>query len=476
MTPSPLSLRAFGRRLLVAFVVTTVLVVAVWVTAWRQVDAKVAQIRTVPFPAGMLTEGGNYMFIGSDTRAFVKNAKDAEHFGSAAAQTGQRSDTLMVAHIDPGGKTGMLVSFPRDLWVDIPDNGSNKINAAFAFGGPQLAVKTLKHDFNIPISHYLEVDFAGFRDIVNAMGTVPVWFPKPARDKYSGLLIGSKGCHNLNGDQALAYVRSRYYEYKQDGEWQTDPLSDLGRIKRQQYFIRTLAQTAIHSVVSHPFGASELADKSVAALTRDKKLHTSDLQKLVRAFRSTDPNAFPMVTLPATNGYMDGQSVLLLDEAAAAPILARLRGEGTPKTVSDVVPASVRVTVENGSGVAGAAGSALGALGANGFTVAAPASDADRSDYEVTEVRYAPGSEQKARLVLAYLNGAGKVVPTDAAPNGVDVVVVLGRDFGQVSAPAELQGAHVTPIAVRRPAADGVTTTTGPAANPGGPMPVAGCP
>jgi LCP family protein required for cell wall assembly len=469
-----LSLRAFGRRLLIAFVVTTVVVVAGWVTAWNQVDAKVAQIRTVKFPEGLLTKGGNYMFIGSDTRDFVKNAKDAEHFGSAETQTGQRSDTLMVAHIDPGGKTGILVSFPRDLWVEIPGYGGNKINAAFAFGGPQLAVKTLKHNFNIPISHYLEVDFAGFRDIVNALGTVPVYFPRPARDKYSGLVIGSHGCHNLNGDQALAYVRSRFYEYKQDGEWHTDPLSDLGRINRQQYFIRTLAQTAIQSVVSHPFGASELADTSVAALTRDKALGTSDLQKLVRAFRSTDPNAYPMVTVPATNGSMDGQSVLLIDAAKAAPILGRLRGEPAPEPekLPDVAPASVRVTVENGSGVSGAAAGALGQLNTDGFKVGAPASDADRSDYAVTEVRYAPGSEQKAQLVLAYLGGAGKVVRLDATPSGVDVVVVLGDDFSEVEPPVALQAA---PIAVHRPAAD-VTTTTGPAANPGGAMPVAGCP
>jgi hypothetical protein len=301
-----------------------------------------------------------------------------------------------------------------------------------------------------------------------------VYFPRPARDKYSGLTIASRGCHDLDGDQALAYVRSRYYEYKQDGEWRTDPLSDLGRINRQQYFIRTLAQTAIHSVVSNPLGASDLADKSVAALTRDKTLGTADLQKLVRAFRSTDPTAYPMVTLPATNGYMDGQSVLLLDAAKAAPILGRLRGEPAPEPekLPDVQPASVRVTVENGSGVSGAAAGALGQLNTDGFAVGAPASDADRSDYAVTEVRYAPGNEKQAQLVLAYLGGAGKVVPYDAAPKGLDVIVVLGDDFTEVSPPVALQAA---PIAAHRPAAD-VTTATGPAANPGGPMPVAGCP
>jgi LCP family protein required for cell wall assembly len=472
MTPSPLSLRAFGRRVAVAFVATCVLLVALWVAAWHEVDAKVAQIRTVSFPEGLLTEGGNYLFVGSDTRAFVKNAADAEHFGSAETQTGQRSDTLMVAHIDPDGKTGVLVSFPRDLWVDIPDHGADKINAAFAFGGPQLAVRTLKRNFDIPISHYLEVDFAGFRDIVNAIGSVPVYFPAPARDKYSGLAIKKKGCHNLDGDAALAYVRSRFYEYEKHGEWLEDPLSDLGRIRRQQYFIRTLAQAAIHSILTHPLGASDLADKSVAALTRDKSLDTADLQKLVRAFKSTDPNAFPMTTLAAEPGWRDGQSVLLLDDAEAAPALARLRGAAEAGSQASVAPAAVRLTVENGSGVAHAAGSALDDLGADGFTVAAPATDADRSDYEVTEVRYAPGGEEKARLVLAYLGGAGKVVPF-AAPDGVDVIVVLGRDFNHVATPVALQADHAAPIAARRPAAG--PTTTVPPANPGGPMPLSGC-
>jgi len=369
----------------------------------------------------------------------------------------------------------VLVSFPRDLWVNIPGHGDSKINAAFAYGGPQLAVKTIEQDFGVPISHYLEVDFAGFRDIVNAIGSVPIYFPTPARDKYSGLAVATKGCHNLNGDAALAYVRSRYYQYLSHGEWQYDPLSDLGRIKRQQYFIRTLAQAAIRSLVTHPLRANEVADKSVASLTRDKSLHTSDLLALVRAFRSTDPSAFPMFTLPANNGYRDNQSVLLLDEARAAPALARLRGQDAPGSIPKVSPTAVRVTVENGTGVSGAAGRALAQLQSRGFRAAAPATDADRSDYSITEVRYAPGAQKKAELVLAFLGGAGKLTALRAAPTGADVIVVLGQDFAHVATPVALQSEHMAPIAARRPAAGGVTTTTGSPANPGGAMPVAGC-
>ena len=83
--------------------------------------------------------------------------------------------------------------------------------------------------------------------MVNAIGTIPIYFPTPARDIKSGLAINQAGCQHLNGDQALAYVRSRYYESFVNGQWQPDPTSDLGRIKRQQYFLRTLAQQTLHA-------------------------------------------------------------------------------------------------------------------------------------------------------------------------------------------------------------------------------------
>jgi hypothetical protein len=166
--------------------------------------------------------------------------------------------------------------------------------------------------------------------------------------------------------------------------------------------------------------------------------------------------------------------VLLLDDAQAAPTLARLRGQGDSGSIPKISPTAVRVTVENGSGVTGAAGTALAQLQSKGFRAASPASDADRSNYSVTEVRYAPGAEKKAKLVLAFLGGAGKLTALRSAPNGADVVVVLGQDFAHVATPVALQSEHMTPIAVRRPAA-GATTTTGTPANPGGAMPVAGC-
>jgi polyisoprenyl-teichoic acid--peptidoglycan teichoic acid transferase len=484
MTPTPLSLRAFGHRVLVALIICCVLSAALGVAVLRAEDAKIADIHAVQIDPSLLRAGGNYLIIGSDTRAFVDNSADAAAFGSAKSQTGQRSDTIMVAHIDPGKHTGVLVSFPRDLWVSIPGNGSAKINAAFAFGGPQLTIETIEQDFGIPISHYLEVDFAGFRDIVNAIGSVPIYFPTPARDHNSGLMITTPGCHNLNGDEALAYARSRYYEYEVNGHWLQDGSSDLGRIRRQQYFIRSLSRAAIKSVFSHPTHISSVIDKTVKSLSRDQKLSASDLRSLVLAFRDTNPVDFPMYTLPATSSFRDNQSVLLLDPAQAAPTLARLRG-ATPKTqpVPNIAPSTVRLTVQNGSGVSGAAGAAIQQLGADGFKVIGGAADADRSDYSVTEIRYGSGSETKAKLVQAYLGGAGKIVPVASTPSGTDIVVVLGRDFHQVAAPTTAPAASPTtkapsssPLpAIHPPSAGAPTTTTGPPPNPGGTVPLAGC-
>jgi len=171
--------------------------------------------------------------------------------------------------------------------------------------------------------------------------------------------------------------------------------------------------------------------------------------------------------------------VLLLEATQAAPTLARLRGTPPvkPTPVPKISPTTVRLTVENGSGQTGAAAKALSRLRTDRFQIGAPAADADRSNYAVTEVRYAPGAETKARLVLAFLGGAGKLVPLQSAPGGLDVVVVLGADFRQVTIPSATTPttAATKATAAPHPASVGVTTTTGPEANPGGVMPLAGC-
>lgn len=474
--------RAFVQRFLMALLVTSVFTAsgvggAYWLANDKLDETKRADVDLAEEERG---EPANYLIIGSDTRSFVDDALDAEHFGSAEEQGGQRSDTIMIAHIDPDTETGLLVSFPRDLWVDIPGLGSSKINAAFN-EGPQRVVDTIQQNFGVDIHHYVEINFDGFREIVDAIGDVPIHFPTPARDTYTGLLVEEAGCRELNGGEALAYARSRYYEYQDaDGDWHEDPTADLGRIRRQQYFIRSLVGTAIKAGVRNFTKANDILNKVTDQIQLDPDLGMSDVLALVRTFREVDPAVVEMVTIPTRSDNIDGQSVEVMVDDQAAPIFERLKsfGSSSDTTLPDVAPADVKVGVRNGSGVSGQAKAAFDALEALGFAVVGPPSNADQNDYALTEVRYGPGKEAEAGTVLANLNGAGQLVKLDEAPSGADVVVVLGRDFESVATPAVAPAETDAPAtAAPAPAEPTTTTTAGPPANPGGdePMPVAGC-
>ncbi|MCU1428898.1 MAG: transcriptional attenuator, LytR family [Actinomycetia bacterium] len=469
MTPSfPASMHAFWSRFVVALVLCVSLSAggiagAYWFANDKWNAVTVAPISPDAFSKTQKGKPANFLIIGSDTRAFAKSASDQQHFGSPNVETGQRSDTIMIAHIDPRTNTGMVVSFPRDLMVDIPGLGRSRINAAFNYG-PQRIIETLKQNFNIPIHHYLEVDFAGFQDLVNAVGSVPIYFTTPARDTYTGLQILLPGCYHLNGADALAYVRSRHYQYKNStaDSWHEDPFSDLGRIQRQQYFIRSLAQVAITTAAHQPLKANNILDKAFASLTRDKGLALSDMSGLAATLRNADPAVVKMMTIPTT--VNSDNATLSLDPAKAEPVLQQLRSFTSPKSTTatvpkDVVPNQVTVKVLNGSGVRGKAATTLTALGAAGFQPLTPPADADRSDYATTEVRYATGALHKAQLVAAYL-GTGNLV---AGGNvvGSDVTVVLGRDFQQVSTPTTVPPSTTPQVTTA------TVPATGPRANPG---------
>jgi len=141
-----------------------------------------------------------------------------------------RSDTIMVVRLDPATERAALLSLPRDLYLPISGTrGSARINSAIQ-GGPARLVATITDALDIPIHHYLEVDFQGFRDLVDAVDGVPVYFPDPVRDRRSQLNIPDAGCVTLDPVQALAYARSRAFEVRRDGHWEVDGSGDLGRI------------------------------------------------------------------------------------------------------------------------------------------------------------------------------------------------------------------------------------------------------
>jgi LCP family protein required for cell wall assembly len=412
-------------------------------------DQKVKNIERVDVAVDENTdpaEPANFLLIGSDSRGFVSTPEEEEAFGDEADAGGQRSDTIMVLHVDPAHRKGLLVSFPRDLLVEIPGVGESKINAAYN-DGPQKVIETVQTFFEIPIHHYLEVDFAGFGSIVDAVGGVTIYFDAAGRDEKTGfdnLTFGWKpGCYELNGGQALAYVRSRNYEKNIDGEWQADPTGDIGRIQRQQQFMRRLAADAVLTALNNPLKANRIADEGLSELKADEGLSRSDINKLIQAFRKVDPNdpnSIEMVTFPFddTGELFEGQSVLYPNMEAAEPLLNRLRELVTPTEESappdGPAPSTIRVRVFNGSGVTGAAAETADALQAHGFQGGGTGNNPD-GNIDETEVRYRPGSESKAEVVQALLTGGAKLIADDSIVEA-DVLLVLGEDFTGVSAPA----------------------------------------
>ena len=182
--------------------------------------------------------GTNYLIVGSDSRENVTEEGDAG-FNGSEAPGGQRADTMMIVHLE-GGKAQML-SVPRDLYLPIAGmDESHKINAAYNAdlgGGPQRLVDTITQSLGIPIDRYMEIDFVSFAGLVDALGGVTIPFENPAQDEASGLFVPEAGDVELDGDQALAYVRSRHYTETINGELVEDATGDLGRILRQQTFL-----------------------------------------------------------------------------------------------------------------------------------------------------------------------------------------------------------------------------------------------
>jgi LCP family protein required for cell wall assembly len=383
----------------------------------------------------------NFLLVGSDSRASIDpDDPNIGAFGSEAEVGGQRSDTIMVLRIDPASERAAILSFPRDLWVSIAGTGGRqRINTAFS-RGPDVLVATLQQNFGIPIQHFVEVDFAGFKGLVDAVGGVPVYFENPARDKNTGLNIPVSGCVTLSGDQALAYARSRHYEYKVGNKWRTDGTGDLGRISRQQDFIRRSLKKAVAKGIRNPIVLNNLIDVGISNVTVDSGLSARDLIRLGNRFRSLDPSKIDMYTVPITPTSINGAAVLLLQEEAAQPVLDIFRGVETPAgdgsttaaPLPTVEPSTVRVEVLNGAGVRGLAAQTKQALTALSFVVT-DTGDADSSQYDHTIIRYAKGQEGAARTLASFIESGADLQPVTSAGSG-DVQIILGRDFTAVRA------------------------------------------
>jgi LCP family protein required for cell wall assembly len=276
----------------------------------------------------------NYLLVGSDSRAdLADEGVEGDQIGSEAEVQGSRSDTIMILRREKEGAASLL-SLPRDLWVQIAGTGDHaKINAAYN-GGPDRLIATINSALGIPINHYVEVDFAGFTNIVNELDGVELCFEYATRDTHSGLDV-QPGCQTLDGTQALAYTRSRYFEEFVDGDWRMDGRADLGRIERQQHFIQQAVTQVLQEIESDPFAAGRLIDSVAGSIRIDENNNPIEAANALRAAANLGLQTF---SLPVEEEIHGGQSALgLLD--GAEPILDYFRGTGPlpppPTTPSD---------------------------------------------------------------------------------------------------------------------------------------------
>jgi LCP family protein required for cell wall assembly len=243
----------------------------------------------------------------------------------------------MVLRYDPSTRTGALLSFPRDLYVPIyGTNGKDKINSAFSKSAETL-IRTIEQDFGIPIHHYVEVNFEGFKSLVDALGGVSIYFDAPSRDKKTGFYIQDPGCTKLSGIQALEFTRSRYWQTFTNGRWRDDPSSDLGRIKRQQEFMKQALAKAVQEAASSPVTATALLNAAVHNLKVDPALK-SDIFGLANRLRKLGSGGLTSWTLPADGKQVGDQSVLILRQHDAQPLIDYFRGTGPQPTANGSAP------------------------------------------------------------------------------------------------------------------------------------------
>jgi LCP family protein required for cell wall assembly len=263
------------------------------------------------------TAGTNWLLVGSDSREGLTKAERRElHTGKDEGS--QRTDTIMVINISDSGKP-TLISLPRDSYVTIPahiaQDGSsigdrkNKINTAYGQGGAPLLVETVERNTGLHIDHYMEVGFKGIRDITDAVGGVNMCIPADVTDKNSGLNLLA-GCQELDGKNALAYVRMRY----------ADPKGDLGRIERQQQYLSSvLKKAATPTVLLNPFSMWNLVDAGTESVNVGEGDSIVDIAMLARAMRGLSNGSGTLTTVPVANADANtaaGSSVIWDEEAA----------------------------------------------------------------------------------------------------------------------------------------------------------------
>ena len=385
--------------------------------------------RPAPNAAGTTT----FLLVGSDGRTGMSKADMRRlHVGNEATAAGRRADTMLLMQVSATHGTVRVVSLPRDSYVTIPahtgTDGSavrerrNKLNAAYAFGGPPLTVATIERTTGLHVDHYLEVDFLGFVRLVDAVGGVDVCTPVRLRDRKAGLRL-PKGTSRVDGETGLAYVRAR----------SLDARADLGRVERQQRFLAAMAHRAMSGeVLLDPRALVRFLEAAMSAVRADPGLTEEQLMGLGTRLRHVGGNDIQFQTVPVANpSYRapDGQAVALWDDAAAGELFSSLKEDRAvprdklPRRARPTVPpAQVRVQVYNAVGTPGLGTRVSDELANRGFDVAGPADNWRRTGVRATTIRYDSRYTESIKTVAAALPGA-RLVPVAGLGRTLQVVV-----------------------------------------------------
>jgi len=303
--------RSWKRRLGITAVVLVVVLLATGIGGWVWANRVFDRIEKVDVGTalGHGGSGTNYLLVGAD------NGPDSE---AREGISGMRSDTIMILNID--GSRARMLSLNRDLWLKNPATGEmGRINATYR-QGPENLIRAITDNYGIPIDRYIEIDFSSFAGLVDAFGGIDIPFEHPAFDVASGLDVRETGLVHLDGDQALAYVRSRHYVEVIDGEEVPDLTSDLGRVQRQQVFLRAIM--AKNGDTKNPVKLLRAASKMSGGLRIDHRMTMLDAARFAWRMGKLNPETVVLpVEFRRTSG---GASVLELGEGAEA-ILATFR-------------------------------------------------------------------------------------------------------------------------------------------------------
>lgn len=345
---------------------------------------------------------------------------------SRPGETMARSDTMIVAKVDPQTGQVWMLSIPRDTRVEIPGYGVDKINAATAYGGVDLAIETVEDFLGVKIDYYMTVNFTGFVEVVDALGGVYVQVDEEINDSAAASHSAGAAAHIdagyqlLDGEHALTFVRARHQYI--DG--------DFSRMRNQQTFFKALAEQVKSSgnVLKIPSIVTALADH----ITTDM-----ELSKIVKtALALKDVGSGNIYTATVTGTWET--PYVWPDEDVMEDLVARMEAGVSfddTATVAPIGPSDVSVTIRNGAGISGVARAAGDILSEAGFVVA-DVGNAQRSDYETTLMIYdetSPDGLAKAQAVLAAMP-LGELAPSNGEYTlTADVLVVVGQDWESVS-------------------------------------------